>query len=108
MKTPYSEEDNKEVQKYVKKIIKILRNPPSDFPTFILKKHLRGCYGVIDDEYITIAIFYDPITTIIHEILHFLYSEWRETTVLQKERLIRRYIRICDIKFIFKYTAKLL
>lgn len=108
MKTPYSEVDNKEVQRYVKKIIKILRNPPSDFPTFILKKHLRGCSGIIDYDSITLAVYWDIVPTIWHEVIHYMHDDWKEARVLKYDKMIKRYIKLKDVITLIKLFANLI
>ena len=106
MKTPFSQEDYKTSQKHIKDVIRSLKDPNSELPTFLLKKTLHQCYGSIDDEHVVVGIFYDPVSTVIHECLHFLHSDWRESRVLKVERMIRRYINIKQVIIIIKLFAK--
>lgn len=87
----------REAYRIIKKIIKILENPPEDFPEIILKKKLKHCYGYYDVDTITLEIFSSIVPTLCHEILHYCYDEWNETRIIKTEKLIKHYIRIKDI-----------
>jgi hypothetical protein len=113
VKTPYNEADYQSTQKLIKRIIHTLADPNTELPDFKIRKTLHHCSGILDDgengdSFTTIGIFYDPIGTVIHECIHFLHSEWRETKVLKHDKMVRRYISIKQLTIIVKLFAKML
>ena len=106
MKARNREDKEKQAKTLIKAITMALKTPDEDFPTFILKKHLKGVTGYYDYSTITLAIFNEPIQTIIHEILHHLHPKWTETKVLQAERSIKHYITINEVVKILKLFVK--
>ena len=106
MKAKSREDKEKQAKTLIKAITKALKHPNDEFPTFILKKHLKGVTGYYDYSTITLAIFNEPIQTIIHEILHHLYQTLSETEVLRAERTIKRYITVKELTIILKLFVK--
>lgn len=102
MQIPKSVEKEKEAYKIIRDIIKILSIRSDDFPTFLLKKKLKGCTGWTDYESISLSVFSELVPTIIHEMIHFMHFSWSETKVIKAEHLVRHYIKMKDVVKILK------
>jgi hypothetical protein len=83
----------------------LLGKIPSEFARTRLNKKKRKyiVYGTYEwdeegAEIIKVDYRYDIIATLIHELLHFLHNDWRESKVRQQER---RYLRGLSGKQIF-------
>jgi hypothetical protein len=92
----------------IKAIISALRNNKDELPDIVFKKHLKGITGYYDEETITLAVFYDLVPTLIHEIIHHLHKDWKETKVIQAEKVVKHYITTDEVVKILKLFVKLL
>ena len=96
----------KEAKSLIRAIIRVLRNPPDNFPTFVFKKRLNGISGFYDFDTITLAIYAEPIQTLFHEIIHFLHSDWTESKVINCEKMVKHYITMKEVIKILKLFVK--
>lgn len=94
------------VYPFLSKMYKLFETTPE---IFILKKTRKcdGEYNPVDD---TIYIDYrkECISTLIHEILHYLHSDWCETKVIHEEIKIMNALSLRQIKTILKRFSQIL
>ena len=91
---------------FLVKTYKILRTKPD---IFVLKK-LRDCQGDCDVSENRIRIDYRQafISTLIHEIIHYIYPEWKEYRVLRYEKKLMNAFSVRQVKNILKRFAQFL
>jgi hypothetical protein len=106
MKAKNRVDKEKQAKRLIRAIITSLRKPSDTLPTFVFKKHLKGVTGFYDVETITLAIFTEPIQTLLHELVHYQHPTWTETKVLQAERMMKHYITMKEVIIILKLFVK--
>lgn len=101
-----------EVNSFIRKLYRFL-----DSGHKIGFKPLRGLHGIIfleefDDQPTSAEIILDPrkavFSTVIHEVIHYIYPEWCETDVLRYEAEIVNNLTERQVKNIIKRLARAL
>lgn len=106
MKAKNREDKKRQAKLLIRKIISTLKNNKGDLPDFVFKKHLKGITGYYDEDSITLAAFYDIIPTLLHELIHHLEKDWKETQVIKAEKMIKHYITMDEVVKILKLFVK--
>ncbi len=94
------------VYPFLTRMYKLFKTNPE---TFVLKK-TRMCDGDYDpvDDIINIDYRKEFISTLIHEVLHYLHPSWCETKVMREEIRIMNALSLCQIKTVLKRFSRTL
>lgn len=108
MKPKCRSDKEKEAKTLITSIVRTLKHPKADMPIFVFKKRLNKITGYFDEDTITLAIYNVFFLTLIHELIHYLHKDWKETKVVQSEKLLKHYLTMEDVKKILKAFGNLL
>ena len=94
------------VYPFLAKMYHIMETKPD---VFELKK-LHNCQGECDwtEDIIRLDYRKEFISTIVHEVLHYIHSSWSETRVLKEEIKIMNSLSICQVKHILQKFVRFL
>lgn len=101
-KAKYKRYKKENVYPFVSKCYRLLEEHPD---LFSLKK-LYNCRGKCYEDSIQLDYRHELISTLVHEVLHFLHDDWSETKVLIQEAKIMNALSLCQVKHILhKFAA---
>ena len=93
------------VYPFLTRMYRLFRTAPE---IFILKKlRYEGDYNP-DTDVIRIDYRKEFVSTLVHEVLHYLYPKWTEWEVIHEERRIMNSLTLIQVKHILKKFSHLL